>query len=121
VRADAVDVLLERKLGRVDADQDEPLIAVLLVPRAAVRSGPDPVDAGEGPEVERDDVSAEVVRRQRLRVEPLGCAIEGRDVALGGAAKLVEDAHRVVSVFVVGDWGGAFTAPVDIDCTTAGP
>jgi hypothetical protein len=33
-RADAVDVRLERELGRVDADDDEAVLAVLLVPGA---------------------------------------------------------------------------------------
>jgi hypothetical protein len=92
-RADAVDVCLERELGRMDADDGEAVLAVLLVPRASVGSGADPVDAGERPEVDDDDVSAEVGRGHRLRVEPLGCAGERRQVALVGEADVFERGH----------------------------
>jgi hypothetical protein len=50
--ANVVDVSLERELGGVDADNDESLVAVLLVPRADVAERPEPVDARVRPEVD---------------------------------------------------------------------
>jgi len=87
---DAVDVSLDRKLGRVDADHCEAVIAVPLVPRSEVRSGADPVDAGERPEIDEDYATAQVRRRQRLGIEPLGCAVERRYVALVRQAGVIE-------------------------------
>ena len=61
--ADVLELPFERELGRVDADDGEPPVAVLLLPRSNVRNRPEPVDAGVGAEVEGDDAAA----------EPLGC------------------------------------------------
>src|SRR5690349_11863740 len=45
-RPDVVDVLLEREFGRMHADHHQPLILVLLGPRANIRFRALPVDAG---------------------------------------------------------------------------
>jgi hypothetical protein len=41
-------------------------------------------DAGVGPEVDEDDFSAQVSRRQRPRIEPLGRAAERRQFTFDG-------------------------------------
>ena len=41
-----VEVAFERELGRVDADDDQPLIRVSLGPGSDVRERSEPVDAG---------------------------------------------------------------------------
>src|SRR5918998_3081890 len=53
----AVDVVLEGELGRVDADDDQPIVAVGLGPRADVGPLAQPVDARPGPEVHEHDVA----------------------------------------------------------------
>ena len=68
----AVDVVLERELRRVDADDDQPVVAVGLRPRADVRLLAQPVDAGQRPEVDEDDVAAQLGGAEWLGVEPLG-------------------------------------------------
>src|SRR5262245_33491653 len=55
---DAVDLVLERELRCVDADDDQPVVAVRLPPRAYVWLLPQPVDACQRPEVDEDDVAA---------------------------------------------------------------
>ena len=59
-RPDAVDLVLEGELRRVDADHDQPVVAVGLRPRADVRLLAQPVDARQRPEVHEDDVAAEL-------------------------------------------------------------
>ena len=51
-------------------DYHQPLIAVLGRPRTDVRKSAQPVDAGVRPEVDEDDLAAQALRRERLRVEP---------------------------------------------------
>jgi hypothetical protein len=87
--ADVVDVLFERELGRVDADHHKPLVCVLLEPGADIAERAEPVDAGVGPEVDEDDLSAQVVGHGRLRVEPAGRSLEAWKVCLSEP----EEAH----------------------------
>jgi hypothetical protein len=87
--ADVVDVVLEWELRRVDADHDQPLILVLLVPRADVAERAQPVDARVGAEVDEDDLPAQAHRRQPLGVEPAGRAFEPRK----GLVPSTEAAH----------------------------
>ena len=79
--ADVAGVALERELGRLDADDHEPLAPVLRVPGLEVGERADAVDAGVGPEVDQHDVAAQPGERQRpvaRRVEPVLGAGEGR-------------------------------------------
>ena len=57
---DAVDLVFEGELRRVDPDDDESVVAVGLRPRADVRLLAQPVDARQRPEVHQDDVSAQL-------------------------------------------------------------
>ncbi len=82
--ADVLDVALERELGRVHADDDQSPVAVLLRPRADIRERAEPVDAGVRPEVNEDDLAAQVRRDERRRVEPSGRAVETGQAAFGG-------------------------------------
>src|SRR5262249_31313641 len=79
--ADVVDVLLERELGSMDADDGQPPVLVLLGPGSDIGKRAQPVDAGVGPDVDDDDVAAQTRRRQRLRIEPSGRARERGQVA----------------------------------------
>ena len=58
LRDDVVDVVLEVELGRVGADDRQPLLGVLGGPGADIGQRPEPVDAGVGPEVDEDDAAA---------------------------------------------------------------
>ena len=60
---------------------DESVLAYGLGPRADVGQRPDPIDAGEGPEVDEHDLAVHVVRLQRFGVQPRGCAAERRHIA----------------------------------------
>src|SRR5688572_5208117 len=71
-----LDVLLEWKLGRVHPDHDQAVVPVLCGPGMDVGYGAQPVDAGVGPELDEDDLSAQAVRRQWRGVEPLDRAAE---------------------------------------------
>jgi hypothetical protein len=64
--AHAVEVLLELELRRLDSEDDEPVLPVLLLPGADVRQRPEPVDAGVRAKVD-DDASLQVGSRQRAR------------------------------------------------------
>ena len=70
--ANVIDVFLKGELRRVHADHHQSLILVFLGPRADIGKRASPIDAGIGPEVDEDDFSAQVGRRQWLRIEPLG-------------------------------------------------
>src|SRR5205823_10781243 len=70
--ADVRDHMLERELRRVDADDLEAVLVVRGVPRIQVRQRAEAVDARVGPEVDEDNLAAELLRRQRLRVDPGG-------------------------------------------------
>ena len=82
--ANIVEVLFETELGRVHTDHYQSSILVFRGPRADIRKGPEPIDAGVGPEVDDDDFSAQVRSRQRLRIEPAGRAAERRQPAFDG-------------------------------------
>jgi hypothetical protein len=91
--ADVVGVPLERELGRVDADDDQSFVLVLLVPRADVAERAQPVDARVRPEVDQDDLPAQPFRSQRLGVEPADRAVEPGQMRLG--AQLGEQSRRL--------------------------
>ena len=71
-----VDLVLERELRRVDADDDQPVVSVGLRPRPDVRLRAQPVDARQRPEVHEHDVAAQLGGAERLGVEPLGRSVE---------------------------------------------
>jgi hypothetical protein len=73
---DAVELVLERELGGMHADNDEPVISVALRPRANVRLRAQPVDARQRPEVHQHDVAAQLGGAEPLGVEPPGRAAE---------------------------------------------
>src|SRR3979411_2406710 len=60
-----VDVVLESELRRVHTDYHQAVVPVLLSTRARVRKCPQPVDAGEGPELNQHDLPAQVNSGQR--------------------------------------------------------
>src|SRR6185295_2718812 len=97
--ADVVNVAFERKLGGMDADHDQPLIVVLLGPRADVAERAQPVDAGVRPEVDEDDLAAQVRGAEGRRVEPPGCPVEFCELPLDRqrtrfvGVSLAEQAH----------------------------
>src|SRR5437867_2632206 len=66
--ADVVGLALERELRRVDADNDQALIRVLVVPRADITERAQPVDARIRPEVDEHDLPAQALRGERLGV-----------------------------------------------------
>src|SRR5204863_10104258 len=76
-----VEIVLEPELGRVNADGDEPAVAIPLVPRAQVGQGPQPVDARVRPEVDKDDAAAQLLGGKGLGVEPDGRAVQPREGA----------------------------------------
>ena len=76
----ALDVVLERELRRVHAEDDQPVRPVRARPRADVRLLAQPVDARQRPEVDEDDVAAERRRAQRLAADPRRRAVERRHV-----------------------------------------
>src|SRR5215469_5363746 len=66
----AVDLLLKRKLRRVDAYNDESVVSVSLGPRPYVGFRAQPIDAGKSPEVHKGNVAAQLGGAQRLGVKP---------------------------------------------------
>ena len=89
--ADVVGVALERELRRVDADNDQALIRVLVVPRADITERAQPVDARIRPEVDEHDLPAQALRGERLGVEPAGRTVEPGQMRL--RVRLGEQAH----------------------------
>ena len=80
-RRDVARVMLERELGRVDADDRQPVPAVLRVQSGQEGQGAHAVDARVGPEVHEHDAPAQRGQRQwpvARRVEPALCAGEVR-------------------------------------------
>jgi hypothetical protein len=67
-----VDLVLERELGCVGSDHDQPVVAVGLRPRPDVRLSAQPVDARQRPEVHDDDATLQLGGAEWLGVEPLG-------------------------------------------------
>jgi hypothetical protein len=73
---DRVRVLLVVEFGRMDAD-DHQLLRVLLFQPDQIRNDVHAVDAAEGPEVQEDDLSLQVLQLDRLvGVEPADAALE---------------------------------------------
>src|SRR5262245_23413602 len=60
--AHVIEVFLEAELGRVYADHHQSLILVFLGPGTDVGHRAQPIDAGIGPEIDEDDLSAQVGR-----------------------------------------------------------
>jgi hypothetical protein len=75
---DQLDLVLEGELRRVDADNDEPVVAVGPGPRPDVGHRAQPVDAGQRPEVDQEDVTAQLVRAEGLGVDPPGRPVQSR-------------------------------------------
>src|SRR6266498_5623218 len=70
--------MFEGELRRVDADDDQSAPVVRAVPGLYVRQRAQAVDAGIRPEVDQDDLAAQLPERQRLAVDPLRDAGELR-------------------------------------------
>jgi HKD family nuclease len=104
--AHVVEVALEAELRRVNADDDESLVAVFLRPGAYLRQGPLPVDAGVGPELDEHHLAAEVGGGERLRVQPSDGAVERRHVP-SAVRRECQRAHRACSVVSSRDVRGA--------------
>ena len=82
--ANVLEVVLKGELRRVHADHHHSVILVFLGPRADIGKGAQPVDAGVGPEVDEDDFSAQVGRREWRRIEPRGRATQRRQLTFNG-------------------------------------
>ena len=82
--AHVVDVLFERELRRMHADDDQPVILVLVGPRLNVGKRAKAVDARVRPEVDDDDLAAQTFRRERRRVEPRIRAGQRRHLSFDG-------------------------------------
>ena len=97
---DVAGFALERELGAVDADDRQAVLAVALVPGLQVGQGADAVDAAVGPEVDQDDLAAQLPHRQRLvagGVEPaLGVGEFGRLAVFEQLRPLLRRASRLV-------------------------
>src|SRR6516225_3478983 len=56
--ANVVGVFFKFELGRMDADHDQSLISIFVLPGADIGKRAPPVYAGVGPEIDEDDLSA---------------------------------------------------------------
>jgi hypothetical protein len=75
---------LDIELWSVHAEYDEAVFSIFLKPGADIGKGPNPVDAGEGPELDEHRMSAKGRWRQGLGVQPSGRAVERRELPLNG-------------------------------------
>src|SRR5439155_9629249 len=82
--ADDREDMLEGELGRVDADDHEPVLRIGAVPRLEVRERAQAVDARVRPEVDQDDLAAQLRDRERTAVQPVIDAGEVRRRAIVG-------------------------------------
>ena len=83
-RADRLGLPLAREFRRVDADDGE-LPAPLALELPQLRKEMQAVDSAEGPEVEQDQLAAQVVKRERApRIEPVGVGQKVGRVDLAG-------------------------------------
>ena len=102
--AHVVNFALERELRRMDADDDEPEVAVFRGPRAHKSQRAEPVDAGVCPEIDENDPPTQLRWSERRGIQPAGRAVETREVTLDGQrgrawmAARAEEAHvRLIS------------------------
>src|SRR5438552_899359 len=72
--ANVVHVSLKRKFRRMNADHHQAFVAVFLSPGTNIGKRPQPVDAGKGPEVDKNDFPPQISWRQRLGINPPRCA-----------------------------------------------
>jgi hypothetical protein len=97
--ADVLDLALERELGRMDTDDDEPQVAVFRGPRAHEGQRAEPVDAGVRPKLDENDPPTQLRRSERRRIQPARRPVETREVTLDGQrgrarmAARAEEAH----------------------------
>ena len=75
-RGDVRRDVLERELGRVDADDHQPVLAVGRVPGLEVGQRSQTVDARIGPEVDQHDLAAQRCQRERRTVEPAAARVQ---------------------------------------------
>ena len=87
-----VGIALEREFGRVDADDDQAVLAVAFVPRLHIGDRAQAIDAAVGPEVDHHDLALELLAGERRAVEPWADAVERRKRAFDRKHQL---AHRV--------------------------
>ncbi len=92
-RLDLLDVVLERELRRVRADHDQSLVPVLPLPGSDVGQRAQPVDAGEGAELDDHHLPPEPGRCERLRIEPGARAVQFRELALDGQLRCGRALH----------------------------
>ena len=78
----------------MDADHHQSLILVFLGPGADIGKRAQPVDAGVGPEIDEDDLSAQSRRRQGRRIEPLVRALERSQLGLAGTSGIEESVQE---------------------------
>ena len=74
--AHVAEIVLEGELGRVHAEDDEPLRSIALVPRLQVRERAEAVDAGVRPEVDQHDLAAQRMEAERPRIDPRGDVVD---------------------------------------------
>ena len=106
-RGDVRGDVLEGELGRVHADDHEPVAVVGGIPGLEVGQRPLAVDARVGPEVDQHDLAAQRGERQRRRVEPATARDQRRCGAVVGQARAAARAgdRRLASVsFASASW-----------------
>src|ERR1700677_4132814 len=54
-------IFLEGKLGRVDADDHEPMILIFVVPALYIGQGAQAIDTGVSPEIDQHDLAAQAL------------------------------------------------------------
>ena len=79
---DIVDVPLERELRRVDPDDDRALVAILLRAGLDIGQRAQAVDAGIGPEIGENDVTAQPFCRHRRAIQPIDRTPKRRELPL---------------------------------------
>ena len=73
---------LEREFRRVDADDDQAMLGITIMPGADVWQGAQAIDAGIGPEIDQDDLAAKLLAGERLAVDPRAESVERGQRAL---------------------------------------
>src|ERR1700733_1002045 len=75
-------IVLEAEFRGMDADDHQSALPVLRLPGPQVRQGATPIDAREGPEIDQNDLAAQILRIQGLGIQPFDCTPEGRHLLL---------------------------------------